>query len=114
MDNNITLDPDLQAHKSVLKVLKNNGDDPKVAKEKVEAKLEEATILRQDRAARVVKLRDTLKTCRLKPGSRKEDDTKIVLRDGKYYQMWTNPCHKWMKRFMPEKEKPEDVYLSIR
>ena len=113
MEDKITLDPELKAHKKTHEVVTANSSLDK-AKEKVDEQLEQAAIVRQDRAARVVKLRDTLKTCKLKANSRKDDDTKIVLRDGRYFQMWNNPCHKWMKRFMPEKENPEDVYLSIR
>lgn len=91
-----------------------NGSSIEKAKNKVESQLEAASILRQDRAARVVKIRDSLKTCKFKTSNRKDDDTRIVLRDGRYYQMWHNPNPKWMKRFMPEKDNPNDVYLSIR
>ena len=102
-------------HVDVHKMIQSNGDAEK-AKIKVQKNLEEATILRQDRASRLVKIKKDLKECRLRPGANLDTTNRVEFRkeDSSYWQVWNNPCHKFMKRFMPEKEKPDDIYLSIR
>ena len=76
--------------------------------------LEAADTVRIEKQAKVVNLRKTLVNCKLKAPSRKEDEMKVVLRNGKYYQNWSTPCSKFMKRFQPEKDNPERLYREIR
>ena len=95
-------------------MLNANGTADK-AKTVLQEQLEQARDLRQERTTKMVNTKNTLLKARLKTSdSKKELDTRVKLRDGQYYQNWTCPNMKWMKRFMPEKDNPEDIYRSIR
>ena len=82
--------------------------------EVLEKDIETANTDRIDKQAKVVNIRKTLVSCKLKAPSRKDDDLKVVLRNGKYYQNWTTPCAKFMKEFQPDKDDPEQLYREIR
>ena len=95
-------------------MITSNGTAAK-AKEALQIELDKAVDLRQERMAKMVSTKNTLVKAKLKTGdTRKELDNRVKLRDGQYYQTWTCPNMKWMKRFMPEKDNPEDIYRSIR
>ena len=80
----------------------------------LEKDLETADAGRIEKQAKVVSLRKTLVSCKLKAPSRKDDEMKVVLRNGKYYQSWTTPCQKFMKRLQPDKDDPKQLYREIR
>ena len=84
------------------------------AKSKLNDQIEAADNLRQDHQEKVVRLRNTLLKAKQRPASRKDEDSKIFLRNGRYFQNWTTPCPKFMREFQPNKENPNDVYLKIR
>lgn len=84
------------------------------ALEVLETDLEQADTARIEKQAKLVSIRKTLVSCKLKAPSRKDDDMKVILRNGKYYQNWTTPCAKFMKRFQPDKDDPEQLYREIR
>ena len=80
----------------------------------LETQVDEANDARIEKQAKVVSLQKTLVSCKLKPSSKKDDDSRVSLRNGKYYQNWTTPCPKFMKRFQPDKDDPEHLYREIR
>ena len=81
---------------------------------KLETQVEAADTLRQEVQEKVVRLRNTLLKAKAKPSSKRDEDSKIFLRNGRYFQNWTTPCPKFMRDYQPNKENPSDVYLQIR
>ena len=82
--------------------------------EKLNTQVEEADTIRQDIQEKVVRLRNTLLKARAKTSTKKDEDSKIFLRNGRYFQNWTTPCPKFMREFQPNKENPSEIYLQIR
>ena len=81
----------------------------------LETKIETADADRISKQKAVVELRKTLLNSKIKPSGRaKDDDGRVVARGGSYYQNWTTPCPKFMKRFQPEKECPIRIYEELR
>ena len=81
----------------------------------LESKIETADAERIARQKTVVEIRKTLISSAVKPSSRlKDEEGRVVLRGGNYYQSWTTPCPKFMKRFQPEKECPNRIYEELR
>ena len=80
----------------------------------LDKQIEEANDDRIEKQAKVVGLQKTLVSCKMKPTSKKDDDQRLILRNGKYYQNWTTPCPKFMKRFQPDKDDPDQLYREIR
>ena len=84
------------------------------AKVKLDGQIEAADQFRQEQQEKVVRLRNTLMKAKQRTPSRKDEDSKIFLRNGRYFQNWTTPCPKFMREFQPNKENPNEVYLKIR
>ena len=82
--------------------------------EKLNNQVEEADTARQDIQEKVVRLRNTLLKARAKTPTKKDEDSKIFLRSGRYFQNWTTPCPKFMREFQPNRENPGEIYLQIR
>ena len=81
----------------------------------LESKIEAADADRITKQKSVVELRKTLLNSKIKPSSRgKDDDGRVIARGGGYYQNWTTPCPKFMKRFQPERECPIRIYEELR
>ena len=80
---------------------------------KLEQEVDTADTLRLEKQTKLVNIRKTLLSCK-KDNKKKEDEDRIVCRGGSYYQNWTTPCPKFMKRFQPEKDDPNMLYREIR